>query len=239
MSSTETFRRARDFLVQHRAGLRDRVPRVPLAGARPLQLGARLVRHHRRRQPADRAPHRRGVRRRDVRLSYAELAERSNRVATYFRRHGVERGDRILMMLPNCVQIWEVMLAAMKLGACVIPATSLLTPEDLRDRIERGRVGTSSPTPPAPRSSAASRAASRATSSGELVPGWLPFETAYEESSLLHPARRDARLRSGAALLHERHDREAEARRPHARELPGRPPLDDVLDRPAARATCT
>ena len=77
---------------------------------------------------------------REERLSYAQLAERSNRAATYFRRRGVERGHRILMMLPNCVPIWEVMLAAMKLGAAVIPASTLLTPEDLRDRIARGRV---------------------------------------------------------------------------------------------------
>ena len=77
---------------------------------------------------------------REAKLSFAELAERSNRVAVYLRRSGVERGDRILMMLPNCVPIWELMLAAMKLGAVIIPATSLLTPEDLRDRLDRGAV---------------------------------------------------------------------------------------------------
>src|SRR5215208_4198182 len=76
----------------------------------------------------------------EAKLSYAELADRSNRIAVFFRRHGVQRGDRILMMLGNSVPIWEVMLAAMKLGAVVIPATTLLTPEDLRDRLDRGQV---------------------------------------------------------------------------------------------------
>jgi acetyl-CoA synthetase len=38
------------------------------------------------------------------------------------------------------VPLWEVMLAAMKLGAVVIPASTLLTSYDLKDRFERGRV---------------------------------------------------------------------------------------------------
>jgi acetyl-CoA synthetase len=71
-------------------------------------------------------------------LSFAELAERSNRVANFLRARGIRRGDRILVMLDNVVPLWETVLAAMKLGAVVIPATTLLTPEDIADRIERG-----------------------------------------------------------------------------------------------------
>jgi acetyl-CoA synthetase len=76
----------------------------------------------------------------DTRLSFAELSERSNRVANYFRRIGVRRGDRILLMLGNVVALWECMLAAMKLGAVIIPATTLLNRNDLLDRFARGRV---------------------------------------------------------------------------------------------------
>ena len=72
--------------------------------------------------------------------SFAELAADSNRVANGLRALGVKRGDRILMMLGNVVPLWETMLAAQKLGAVVIPATTLLTASDLRDRFERGRV---------------------------------------------------------------------------------------------------
>jgi len=72
--------------------------------------------------------------------TFGELSERSNRIANGLRALGVQRGERILLMLGNVVPLWEVMLAAMKLGAVVIPATTLLTPNDLKDRFERGRV---------------------------------------------------------------------------------------------------
>jgi acetyl-CoA synthetase len=72
--------------------------------------------------------------------TFAELSERSNRVANGLRALGVGRGDHVLMMLGNVVPLWEVMLGAMKLGAVVIPATTLLTQTDLADRFERGRA---------------------------------------------------------------------------------------------------
>jgi len=76
----------------------------------------------------------------DERCTFDQLRDRSNRVANYLRGLGVQRGDRILLVLGNCVPLWETMLAAMKLGAVLIPATTLLTQDDLRDRIQRGGV---------------------------------------------------------------------------------------------------
>jgi acetyl-CoA synthetase len=76
----------------------------------------------------------------DVRLSYGELAARSNQVANWLRGLGVRRGDRVLVMLGNIAPLWEVILATMKLGAVIIPASTLLGPEDLADRISRGDV---------------------------------------------------------------------------------------------------
>jgi acetyl-CoA synthetase len=70
--------------------------------------------------------------------TFAELSARSNQVANWLREHGVARGDRIILMLGNQVELWETLLAAMKLGAVVIPATTLLTASDLRDRLDRG-----------------------------------------------------------------------------------------------------
>jgi len=76
----------------------------------------------------------------DESVSYAAMAARSGQVANWLRGLGVRRGDRILLMLGNIVPLWEVMLAAMKLGAVVIPASTLLQPADLADRIDRGDV---------------------------------------------------------------------------------------------------
>jgi len=76
----------------------------------------------------------------EVKRSFAQMAERSSQVANYLRGIGVKRGDRILLMLGNELPLWEVMLAAIKLGAVLIPATPLLNSDDLHDRLERGGV---------------------------------------------------------------------------------------------------
>ncbi|HEX4498937.1 MAG TPA: AMP-binding protein [Thermoanaerobaculia bacterium] len=76
----------------------------------------------------------------ETRLSFAAMAERSNRVANFLRARGVRRGDRVLVMLPNVAPLWEIMLAVIKLGAVISPATTLLSSADLQDRIERGEM---------------------------------------------------------------------------------------------------
>lgn len=73
-------------------------------------------------------------------LTFADLSRRSNSVANGLRAQGVKRGDRILLMLSNVVPLWEVMLAAIKLGAVVVPATTLLTADDLAERVARARA---------------------------------------------------------------------------------------------------
>jgi acetyl-CoA synthetase len=76
----------------------------------------------------------------ETKLSFAALSARSNQVANFLRAQGLKRGDHLLLLLGNVVPLWETMLAAMKLGAVVIPATTLLTPDELRDRLDRGRA---------------------------------------------------------------------------------------------------
>jgi acetyl-CoA synthetase len=75
-----------------------------------------------------------------TRLSFGDLTARSNRVANHLRGLGVRRGDRVLVMLGNVPELWETMLAAMKLGAVVIPASTLLPADEIRDRVDRGGV---------------------------------------------------------------------------------------------------
>ena len=74
------------------------------------------------------------------RVSFADMAARSNQVAEYLRNLGVRRGERVLLMLPNRVELWEIMLAGIKLGAVLVPTTMLLAGDDLLDRLERGQV---------------------------------------------------------------------------------------------------
>ncbi|WP_037578337.1 AMP-binding protein [Phaeacidiphilus oryzae] len=77
----------------------------------------------------------------EARYSFDELARRSDQVAAHLAAHGVGRGDRVLLMLDNQVELWESMLGVMKLGAVILPTTTAVGPAELIDRIERGRVG--------------------------------------------------------------------------------------------------
>ncbi|HKN96751.1 MAG TPA: AMP-binding protein [Pseudonocardiaceae bacterium] len=76
----------------------------------------------------------------ESRLTFAEMSARSNQVANWLRLLGVRRGDRLILMLGNQTELWETILAAMKLGAVLIPASTLLGPADLVDRVERGNA---------------------------------------------------------------------------------------------------
>ncbi len=76
----------------------------------------------------------------ETRLSFETLSHRSNQVANFLRAQGLKRGDHLLLLLGNVVPLWETMLASIKLGVVVIPATTLLTPDELRDRLDRGRA---------------------------------------------------------------------------------------------------
>jgi acetyl-CoA synthetase len=76
----------------------------------------------------------------ETRRTFAELSACSNQVANWLREHGVARGDRVIVMLGNQVELWETILATMKLGAVIIPATPMLGPADLVDRVERGKA---------------------------------------------------------------------------------------------------
>ncbi|WP_298873905.1 AMP-binding protein [uncultured Microbacterium sp.] len=72
--------------------------------------------------------------------TFDELARRSDQVAAWMSSRGVERGDAVLLMLNNQVELWEAMLAIMKLGGVIAPTTTALGRVDLSDRIERADI---------------------------------------------------------------------------------------------------
>ncbi len=68
--------------------------------------------------------------------SYAELATRSNQVANWLTSLGVRRGDSMIVMLNNTIELWEILLGLMKVGAVAIPTSTLVSDVDLAWRIE-------------------------------------------------------------------------------------------------------
>ena len=162
--------------------------------------------------------------------TFAELRERSRAVSAWLAGLGVRRGDSVIVMLGNRVELWESMLAIMRLGAVVMPTTTAVGPAELVDRIERGdarhvivdaadvdkfddvpgdytRVSVGS----VPVGGVAHvRGRVRRRRVGGRAPG--------------HCARRPP-----AALLHVRHDQPPQARRAHPGLLSRGPPVDDVL----------
>jgi acetyl-CoA synthetase len=137
----------------------------------------------------------------ETRLSFATLSARSNQVANFLRAQGLKRGDHLLLLLGNVVPLWETTLAAMKLGVVVIPATTLLTPDELGDRLDRGRARVVVATQDQVGKFAGLggndliRIVVGATAKQE---GWLPFEQAADFSESFAP---DSPTKADEAML--------------------------------------
>ena len=167
-------------------------------------------------------------------LGFAELSAISSRLANGLRGLGARRGDRMLLMLGNVAPLWVAMLAAMKLGLVVIPATTLLTGADIADRLARGRA----------RFVIADGAdAAKFAGQGEdfvriavggAPAGWLDYASLLKASAHFEPDGPNSSRRSDAALFHLGHDCAAQARHAQSCELPDRAPLDHV--RPGVEA---
>ncbi|WP_027863586.1 AMP-binding protein [Massilia alkalitolerans] len=139
MTPTQRFLQARDFLLQHRldydtAYREYRQPRLD-AFNWGLDYFDQMARDNH--ATALWVVEEDGL---EQKISFADMASRSCQVAEYLQLCGVKRGDRVLLMLPNRVELWEIMLAGIKLGAVLVPTTMLVSGADLQDRLERGRV---------------------------------------------------------------------------------------------------
>ncbi len=137
MSAANEFLKARDFLLEHRVDYETAYRDFQWPQLDEFNWALDYF------DPAAQGNHRPGLwvvddAGSEIKLSFAELSARSNQAANFLRAQGVHRGDRLLIMLPNVVPLWEVTLAALKLGAVISPASTLLTPADLHDRIDRG-----------------------------------------------------------------------------------------------------
>ena len=139
MTPTQRFVQARDFLQQHRLDYDTAWRDYQRPELDAFNWAIDYFDHHAKdnHTPALWVVEEDGSERK---ISYADMAARSNQVAEYLRNCGVRRGERVLLMLPNRVELWEIMLAGIKLGAVLVPTTMLLSGADLADRLERGQV---------------------------------------------------------------------------------------------------
>ncbi|GHD01815.1 AMP-dependent synthetase [Streptomyces violarus] len=135
---------------------------------------------------------------RETRLSFGEMSVRSAQFANWLRARGVRAEDRILVMLGNQAELWITALAAMKLRAVVIPATPLLGPADLRDRVDRGRVRHVIARSEDTGKFAEVPGGYTRIAAGTAPQGWLPLEEAYGAPADFTP---DAPTRSDDPLM--------------------------------------
>jgi acetyl-CoA synthetase len=119
--------------------------------------------------------------------SFSQMSARSSSVANWLKSLGVRRGDRLLLMMGNERCLWEAMLAAMKLGAVLIPATTLLSREDLLDRFERGQVRHVIASAEHTGKFDDIEGGYTRIAAGGSVDGWLRFEDGYAEPARFTP----------------------------------------------------
>ncbi|HUK28817.1 MAG TPA: AMP-binding protein [Candidatus Acidoferrales bacterium] len=120
----------------------------------------------------------------ELKVSFRTLKERSNRAANFLKGLGLRKGDRVLLMMPSSIELFEIFLGAMKLGCVIIPASTLLTESDIVDRIARGKTRAifSSPELTSKVDKATKdESVTKVVVSGK-VSGWLSFEDADTES---------------------------------------------------------
>jgi acetyl-CoA synthetase len=124
----------------------------------------------------------------DVAISYADMAARSNRVANWLRSVGVKRGERVLLMLPNRIELWELMLAGIKLGAVMVPTSMLAMPADLADRLARGQVAhIIAQSSEAAKFATLGSAATRIAVGGSVPAGWRNYADSSASDSIFTP----------------------------------------------------
>jgi acetyl-CoA synthetase len=76
----------------------------------------------------------------EAKYTFDEIAHRSDQVGRWLERSGIGKGDAVMLMLGNQVELWESMLAVMKLGAVLMPTAAAAGPADLIDRVTRGNA---------------------------------------------------------------------------------------------------
>ncbi|CQR47266.1 Acetyl-coenzyme A synthetase [Paraliobacillus sp. PM-2] len=73
-------------------------------------------------------------------VTYQQLLYNANKIGNIFLERGLQKGDKILVMMPRLIETYEVYLAALKTGIVIIPSSEMLRTKDLQYRITHGEV---------------------------------------------------------------------------------------------------
>ena len=76
----------------------------------------------------------------EIRFTFRDIKEQTDRTAAYFQSLGIGKGDPVMLILKRHYQWWLAMLGLHKLGAIAIPATHMLTKHDIEYRNQRAGV---------------------------------------------------------------------------------------------------
>ncbi|HJJ42528.1 MAG TPA: AMP-binding protein [Methanocorpusculum sp.] len=72
-------------------------------------------------------------------FTFRSLMNLSNQIANMMFKQHIGKGDRVMILLPRIPEWWTFALAAIKIGAVFCPSPVILTPHDLKYRINQGK----------------------------------------------------------------------------------------------------
>ncbi|SDB82897.1 acetyl-CoA synthetase [Raineyella antarctica] len=119
----------------------------------------------------------------EARYTYDDMVRRSDAVAGWLDTLGIGKGDTVMLMLGNQIELWDAMLAVMKVGGIILPTAEAITSEDLADRVVRAdvRAVITNPADTDKFSTVAGEYVRIVAGAGQ--DGWIAFDDAYA-----HPA---------------------------------------------------
>ncbi|MGQ9678701.1 MAG: acyl-CoA synthetase, partial [bacterium] len=71
----------------------------------------------------------------EEKVTFEEMRRKSNQVANLLVNLGIQKGDRVLVMMDQSVELYQTFLGVIKAGGVIIPVSTLLPPEDIANRI--------------------------------------------------------------------------------------------------------
>ena len=75
----------------------------------------------------------------EKKYTFRDLRYLSNGAANILIKYGIKKGDRVMLMLPRVPEWWIFVIALIKLGAVFCPCPTMLTPKDLKYRVQAGK----------------------------------------------------------------------------------------------------